>query len=532
MSDKRKLLVVDDEAVICQACRRVFSRQGFKVEESTNAREGLNLATASDYAAILLDIKMPEMNGIEFLEALRQKKPDVPVMIMTGYPSIPNAAAAVRLGASEYITKPFTPEEITQAVQRMLARRDTIQQAEAGPPPPEVESRGPGEGEFLFLDESWIQLEPDGSASVGAVLPRSRGASAQAVRLPRIGEVIYQGLPLAGLAGSDESLSLVPSPVSGVVVAVNELLAHDPSLLLNDPCGRGWIACICTTRFEEEVNHCKVRRVILANADEASACNQREQLTSLGCQVRVVKDLVEEELVPAVEAPDDSVLLFDAASFGERGPELVGRVNAKMPSLRVVVVASSASRWEAGYREQGIFYYAVEPFADKEIVDILDAAFRPQGQPRPEAELGKAPPEPVKSICVTNRNGHKVHLLVEPGLLWRNAGLGWQINHKLIDRRFPVATAPGNAEITPTEILKTASTCDRLMLLRAKDTGRLPGTLARDTKPEFASESEQSEGKVTTLMVQPDSTEGGFSGFDRRTTGALAEHIVQEMASY
>jgi DNA-binding NtrC family response regulator len=125
MLDTQNLLVVDDEEVICQACQRVFSRQGFEVEECIDPREGLNRATEKEYSAILLDIKMPGMDGIQFLEELRKTKPNVPVMIMTGYPSIPDAASAIRLGAADYISKPFTPEEITQAVQRMLVRRDS-----------------------------------------------------------------------------------------------------------------------------------------------------------------------------------------------------------------------------------------------------------------------------------------------------------------------------------------------------------------------------------------------------------------------
>ena len=96
MADERRLLVVDDEEVVCQACRRIFSRQGFQVETHTDARQGLMHATENDYAIILLDIKMPYMDGIQFLERLRQKKPNVPVLIITGYPSIPNAAAAMR----------------------------------------------------------------------------------------------------------------------------------------------------------------------------------------------------------------------------------------------------------------------------------------------------------------------------------------------------------------------------------------------------------------------------------------------------
>ena len=253
MCGNPRLLVVDDEPVICQACHRVFSRQGFDVEESTDAREGLNRALEGDYSAVLLDIKMPEMDGIQFLEELREQKPDVPVMIMTGYPTIPNAASAVRLGASDYITKPFAPEGITQSIRRILARQQTTSRKPVAAIQAPAEAIAPRTADCLFLNESWLRLEIDGSACVGVVLPHSQEASVQPVRLPPVGQIVYQGLPLAGLAMADGSSVVVPSPISGVVMSVNESLKGDPSVLLSDPCGKGWIACICTTRLEEEM---------------------------------------------------------------------------------------------------------------------------------------------------------------------------------------------------------------------------------------------------------------------------------------
>jgi len=534
MSDKPRLLVVDDEAVICQACRRIFSRQGFDVDESTNAREGLSRAKEENHAGILLDIKMPEMDGIRFLEDLRKDKPDLPVLIMTGYPSVPNAAAAVRLGASDYITKPFTPEDITQSVQRMLRRglREPIALVSAPPATEAAEAEGPpkGQGQLLFLDEAWLRLEEDGSACVGAVLPRAQGAAVKAVRLPGIGEVVYQGLPLAGVTMADRSPGTVLSPISGVVVAVNELLNGTPSALLNDPCGAGWIACVCTTRLEDEIAKCQPRRVILANADESSGQQQREQLTSLGCQVEVASDW--DTLALAMQAPDCTAIVFDADSFGEAGPELVGCVNATMPSTKVVVVASSETRWEAAYRQKRIFYYAVEPFADNEVLEILDALFRPHDRPGPRAEHRGARLEPIGEIRVTNRNGHKVHLLASPGLPQERGGLGWRIKQKLAERMLPIVTSSGEADVSPTNIVKTARASERVMVLTAKDAGRLPGSLARDTKAEFGSVAGEKTSRVTALEVQPDPSGAGFLGLDDRTTNALAEHIVKEMASY
>lgn len=124
MFNETTLLVVDDEEVICQACRRVFSPQGFRVETTTDAIEGLSMAKERNYAVVLLDMKMPAMDGTEFLEELRKTKPDLPVVIITGYPSTQNAASARRLGATDYVTKPFAPEEITQAVHRLLRHHD------------------------------------------------------------------------------------------------------------------------------------------------------------------------------------------------------------------------------------------------------------------------------------------------------------------------------------------------------------------------------------------------------------------------
>jgi len=384
-------------------------------------------------------------------------------------------------------------------------------------------------GEVLFWDESWFRLEADGSACGGAVLGGLRGGTGVGIRLPRIGEVVYQGLPMAGVTVSDKPLLLVPSPVSGVVVAVNEALPQHPGWLSSDPCGEGWIACVCTTRYEDELQHCRLRHILLVNADPRSAEEQTQKLTALGCQVRRVAD--REEVAAALKDTEGHVVFLDAASLGDAGPDLAGLVNSRASSLRIVVVASPGSALETDYRKKKIFYYAVEPFSDCEIADILAAAFRVHETQPVKAERQKGPSEPISTISITNRHGHKVQLLAAPGLLWRNEGLGCQIGQRLLGMMFPVVITPGEANLSPANILKAAGSCDRVMVLLARDSGLLPGSLARHTKPEFAVEPGDAAGKVTTLAVQPDAV-GGIAGLDSRTTTALADHIVREMASY
>jgi DNA-binding response OmpR family regulator/glycine cleavage system H lipoate-binding protein len=527
MVDDPRLLVVDDEEPICEGCRRIFSRQGFQVEKTSNALAGLNLAAEGDYAAILLDIKMPGMSGIEFLEALRVKKPNVPVILMTGYPSVPNAMSAIRLGAAGYVTKPFTPEEISQAVHKFVrCPAGAASGRSAGQAKPETWS--PAAEGFAFWNEAWLQPGDDGSVRAGVMLPRTQAAQVESVRLPGVGEAVFQGLPLAGLKLADGGVVTVPAPISGVVVAANEELAAHPAALAADPCSAGWIAAVCPTRFEEETKNCAARRVILFNA-AASAQLQQAKLAGLGCHVRTAARW--EDLASPLQDDRFPVLILDADTAGPDGPALVARIRAGAPALKIVVVASPGCGREAAYRARGIFYYAVEPFADLEIADILEAAFRP---PRnaPRKDRPKPPPGEIATINVVNRNGTRLRLLAPAGLLRRERGLGFVLRQKLLDRLFPIETILGETKINAPEIMQAAGVCDRVVVLLAKDIGRLPGSLVRDTKSEFISVSGEGGGNVTTLVIQPLWPEDGVAGFDGRSTEALAEHIVNDLASY
>jgi CheY-like chemotaxis protein/glycine cleavage system H lipoate-binding protein len=521
MSNEPKLLVVDDEEVICEGCRRVFTRQGFEVEKCSDACKGLSLASQHDYSAILLDIKMPEMDGIEFLEALRKQKPGVPVVLMTGYPSVSNAASAMRLGASDYVTKPFTPEEISQAVHRLLHTEKPADKPAATEP-----ATTTAEG-LRYWHDAWYQTAAEGAVRVGAVLVRPGAKSVERITLPRIGEVVFQGLPLAAVKMADGTECMVPSPLSGVVVSVNEALAANPSRLLTSPCGQGWIAGISPTRLEDEAGNCVPRRGIVLSAKPASAEELAAKLRWAGCEVRVASDV--NGLLAAAKDFESHVVFLDGPAWGGEGPALVGQVNTADPAAKVVVIASADCTMEAAYRIRRIFYYAVAPFEDNEIGEILSAAFRPQVPP-PPTERRKEAPQPLNSIFITNARRTRVRLLAAPGLLRRDEGLGRLMRQKLMQRLFPLESSPDETPITPMNLLGMASKCDRLIVLLVQDAGRLPGSLVRDAKAQFVSLSGKGADKVTTLVLQPAAGDGNPLAFDAVTSDALAEHLVREMA--
>ncbi len=128
-----RVLVVDDEPVVISSCRRVLTQAGYEVDTSDSGREGMRRALAEDFDLVLTDIKMPDVDGMELARTLRNERPGTAVVIITGYGSVRSAVEATKFGVSDYIEKPFTPEEIAGAARRALGpvRREREVRVEA-----------------------------------------------------------------------------------------------------------------------------------------------------------------------------------------------------------------------------------------------------------------------------------------------------------------------------------------------------------------------------------------------------------------
>ena len=121
-----KVLAVDDEQVVCESIRRVLTEEGYEVATSTSSRAGLDLLRKESYDLLLLDIKMPEMDGIEMLRAARDISPETEVLIVTGYATIETAVEAIKLGAFDYLEKPVSPPQLLVATARALERKHLV----------------------------------------------------------------------------------------------------------------------------------------------------------------------------------------------------------------------------------------------------------------------------------------------------------------------------------------------------------------------------------------------------------------------
>ncbi len=115
-----RILVIDDEPVICDGCRLSLADRGFVVDTCQSGTKGLEMLLGGEYDLALLDMKLPDMNGMEILRHVKNEKPGIYIIVMTGYSSVENAVDAMKLGAFDYIAKPFTDDELLISVQRAV----------------------------------------------------------------------------------------------------------------------------------------------------------------------------------------------------------------------------------------------------------------------------------------------------------------------------------------------------------------------------------------------------------------------------
>jgi DNA-binding NtrC family response regulator len=122
--NKKMILVIDDEDIVRTSCSRTLAPAGFDVRLARNGVEGLKVLEQEKLDLVLTDLKMPDMDGIEVLRKIKEGWPEVEVIIITGYQTVDTAVKAIKLGAFDYIEKPFTPDALITAVSKALDHKN------------------------------------------------------------------------------------------------------------------------------------------------------------------------------------------------------------------------------------------------------------------------------------------------------------------------------------------------------------------------------------------------------------------------
>ena len=118
-----RILVVDDEPVVCRSVKRILEKKGHSVDMVHRGKDALDMIKGEEFDILIVDLKMEGMDGMEVLKNIKEAHPDITVLMITGYASVETAVEAMKLGAFDYIPKPFSPDELSITIDKALETR-------------------------------------------------------------------------------------------------------------------------------------------------------------------------------------------------------------------------------------------------------------------------------------------------------------------------------------------------------------------------------------------------------------------------
>jgi CheY-like chemotaxis protein len=271
---RARILAVDDEPVILDSFRKILVLAGFSVDTVENGPEALTLLRAHPYDFLFTDLKMPVMDGVEVVKAARHLRPDLDVVVITGYGTIETAVETLQFGAVDYVQKPFTEEELVALAKRLLIKREARIEAQLRPAvrvvaPARAESVAAGEycvpgGAFVSPGHSWARIDPAGQVWTGLDdFARKALKSVERVELPAVGARVKRGEPLFTVRRGDEAVHIL-SPLSGEVTQVNEELRHAPRLVIESPYDRGWTCLLRPADLAADLAGLRIGKPVVA----------------------------------------------------------------------------------------------------------------------------------------------------------------------------------------------------------------------------------------------------------------------------
>jgi len=265
---KARILAVDDEAIILDSFRKILVVAGYSIDTVEKGKEALGLIRKHDYDFVFTDLKMPEMDGLEVTKAVKHLRPDIDVIVITGYASIETAVETMKYGAMDYVQKPFTEDELIDFFNKCLIKRKDRMERQMKPTvrlitPTTEESGSKREfnvpaGIFISRNHTWVNMEMNGTARVGIDdFVRKTIAKIDGVELPKLNTKIGKGEPLFSIRHGSHTIN-ISSPISGKVTVLNQEHVDHPEWIASKPFELSWMCCIDPSNLSEELPSLKI----------------------------------------------------------------------------------------------------------------------------------------------------------------------------------------------------------------------------------------------------------------------------------
>lgn len=247
-NDKKKILVVDDEINVCKSIRQAILAETHEVDMALSGEEALGLDEENNYDMVITDLMMPGISGVDLLTSLKAARPGIIVIMVTGYPTIKTAVQSIKIGAFDYIPKPFTPDELRGLVARAFREADSKKASE------EVEPPLLPKGLFLMQGHAWLRREKENLVTIGAVYELLRNIeNITEIALIPENKYVFQGEACARITDIKGHVHRIWSPATGRVSMTNRDVIKDLDLVKKDPYGKGWLLKIEATDLAKDL---------------------------------------------------------------------------------------------------------------------------------------------------------------------------------------------------------------------------------------------------------------------------------------
>lgn len=378
-SNALNVLVVDDETVLCQSVEKVLTRKGHRVEAFTTVADALrSLDAGNRYDLVIADLMMPQAGGLDLLAAVRQSWPELPVLIITGFSSIASAIESTKLGAAGYLPKPFTPEELEQAVNGVLFRS-----------PVKTETAETESDEFIDVDMPFSAKEIAKATSASYVehLTRSDMPIVAAQPIPAadfcpLGQRACKRFVKKGVCQLEECPIVTAEKKKGRAAAATEYV-FDP-IDVDMPFSASEVAALTSEAYVAALGpsdmpvtghwgqFAPTARKVLVVDDEAVVVNSiRKILIRKGFAIQEAFSC--KDALAQVFAQDYDLVLLDMKMSDGNGMDVLQRIKAKRPDLRVVIVTGYASIDTAVEAiQKGASDYMAKPFTPDELYSVTN----------------------------------------------------------------------------------------------------------------------------------------------------------------
>lgn len=380
-SDSLNILVVDDEVAVCQSVDKILKRKGHQVSQVLSVAAALNTLDAPEvFDLIIADLMMPQAGGLDLLKAIRESWPEIPVLIITGFSSIHSAVESMKLGAAGYLPKPFTPDELVIAVEKIATEE----------PSKDPESPGPDNKEMIDVDLPFNPKELEAATSESFVENLTRSDIPVAAARPQtpadfcsLGQRSCKRFVKKGVCQMDECPIITAEKKKKGKTAVLTDHVFDP-IDVDLPfsasevaaiTGEAYVAALGRSdmpiagywqKFEQNI---KTPKVLVVDDEPVVVNSVRKILMRRGFLVEAAYNF--NAALAQVLSQDYDLVFLDMKMPDGNGLDLLQRIKEKRPEQRVIIVTGYASIDSAVEAiRKGASDYMPKPFTPEELYSI------------------------------------------------------------------------------------------------------------------------------------------------------------------